>query len=204
MYYFDETIDTVIFDLGQVLLKYDWESYLASFSYDEETYQAVADAMFLNEDWERGDEGLVTEEEWEALFIENAPAYEQVIREVFSGIRQTISPLDYTEKWVQFFKEKGFRLYYLSNYSEKLHRETKKYMDFLEPFDGGIFSYKEKCIKPDSRIYEILLKRYQIRPERSVFFDDRKKNVDAARRLGIKGVVFTPDIPYKMLSGVHI
>ena len=55
-------------------------------------------------------------------------------------------------------------------------------------------------MKPDPRIYRILLERYDIAPERAVFFDDRPDNVEAARREGIRGIVFTQDIPLQFLA----
>ena len=194
-------IRNIVFDLGKVLLQYDWESYLRSFSFDEKTYEIIADAIFRNPDWETGDAGTVTPEEWEELFVENAPDYESDIRRVFAGIRKTISPMLYTEEWIHYFRQWGLKLYFLSNYSEKLHQDTLEHMSFLNDFDGGVFSYEVKCIKPDLRIYQILLERFRLEPSETLFFDDRPENIEAAKKLGIHGVVFTPKIVYDMLQG---
>ena len=78
-------MNTVIFDVGNVLVGYDWQSYLRTFQYSEEIYERVADAVFRNEDWLEGDIGRVSTEEWLKLFIENAPEVEPQIREVFEG-----------------------------------------------------------------------------------------------------------------------
>ena len=56
--------------------------------------------------------------------------------------------------------------------------------------DGGILSCREKVIKPDAEIYRILLSRYSLKAEESVFIDDTGKNVDAAEALGIHGICF--------------
>lgn len=198
----DDRIRNIVFDLGKVLLSYDWESYLESFKFDKKTYEIMADAIFRNRVWEMGDEGIVTPDEWIELFVKNAPLYEAEIRDILSGIKKTISPMDYTNDWIQYFKNKGYHLYYLSNYSEKLYIETKHDMKFIEEFDGGIFSYRVKCIKPEEKIYRILLDTYQLNPKETLFFDDRKENVSTAIKMGIQGVVFTPDIAYNMLKGV--
>lgn len=192
-------INTVIFDLGNVLVKYDWETFLQTFGFPERTYRAVADAMFLNDVWQQGDAGLLPEEELR-LFIEQAPAYETEIREVFEKLAGCVSKYAYTDPLIAYFREKGFKIYYLSNYSEDLYRKTKNELSFIESFDGGVFSYQEKCIKPDKRLYEILLERYQIVPEQALFLDDRKENIDAARALGIQGEVFTEDL-WKQILG---
>lgn len=192
--YIPDGADTLIFDIGNVLLRYDWESLLDSFSFAPEVRQKIASAVFLNADWERGDKGGITPEEWRELFVENAPELKEEICRVYGKLEGTIRPFPYTKELVRTLKERGYQLYYLSNYSQYLLQETEKYMDFLEEFDGGIFSYTVQCIKPDSEIYRILLKRYGIVPERAVFFDDRPDNVEAAERLGIHGIVFTPEV----------
>ena len=199
--YIEKGVKNVVFDLGQVLLKYDWEGYLHSSGYEGELFEIIADAIFRNQDWVTGDAGTVTPEEWGQLFVENAPEYEADIRKVFSGIRNTISQFPYVKRWIDLLKKEGYRLYFLSNYSEKLHKDTVHHMDFMEEFDGGIFSYEVKCIKPDLKIYELLLEKYHLNPEETIFYDDRKENVDAALKLGIKAKIFTPEIAYGMLQG---
>ncbi|MBS4980245.1 MAG: HAD family phosphatase [Lachnospiraceae bacterium] len=192
--------DTVIFDLGKVLADYDWESYLKQFSFDEKTYRIVADAVFLNEAWVLGDRGVVTPEEWLQCFIQNAPDYEAEIRRVFEGLGGCIHKFSYTDRLIAHFREKGYRIYYLSNYSEGLYEATKEELGFINDFDGGVFSYKEKCIKPEEKIYKILLTRYNIKPENAVFFDDRPENVEAAKLLGIQGVLFSPEVVREYLG----
>lgn len=185
--------NTVIFDLGKVLVQYDWETYLSSFQFDETTYEVIANAVFLNEDWEKGDEGTPADE-WLQLFIENAPQYEAEIREVYENLGDCVYPFNYTLDFVEYFEEKGYRIFFLSNYSDGLYEKTKEKLSFIEAFDGGIFSYREKCIKPDKTIYKLLLERYDICPEEALFFDDREDNVAVAKELGIQGIVFTPEV----------
>lgn len=192
--------DTVIFDLGKVLADYDWESYLRKFSFDEETYQILADAVFLSEAWIWGDRGIVTKEEWLQCFIRNAPDYEEKVCQVFEGLAGCVHKFAYTDHLIAYFRERGYRVYYLSNYSEGLYEMTRKEIGFIDSFDGGVFSYKEKCIKPEEKIYKILMARYNIKPENAIFFDDRPENVEAARRLGIQGVVFTPEVVKEYLG----
>ena len=62
----------VIFDLGNVLVRYDWETFLSSFQFDETTYQAVANAIFLSDVWQQGDAGLPPEEKLR-LHMKEAP-----------------------------------------------------------------------------------------------------------------------------------
>lgn len=183
-------IDTVIFDLGNVLAEYDWQGFLGTFGYDRKTYDAVAHAVFLNEDWVNGDAGQISAGDWMQSFIDNAPDYAKQIEEVYASLGGCIRRFEYTDSWIARLRERGMRLYYLSNYSEGLYEKTKDQLSFIDTFDGGIFSYKERCIKPDTEIYLRLLKRYKIVPEHAVFYDDRIENVEAALKLGIHGRLF--------------
>ncbi|KMZ54948.1 HAD family hydrolase [Dorea sp. D27] len=200
MEYLGKKIDTVILDIGNVLIDFAWEDYLASFRYSQDTYETVANAMFRNEDWSMGDSGLVTTSRWLELFIENAPDAESQIREVFADFGRSIVPYPFTEAWIRYLREQGARLYYLSNYSEEMYRQSEEQLAFLHMLDGGIFSWKERLMKPDPAIYSLLIERYAITPESAVFFDDCRENVEAARKSGINGVLFTTDIPLRMLE----
>ena len=132
--------------------------------------------------------------------IVNDPEIEEDIRKVFEGFGAAIVPYPVTERWLSYIREKGMKMYYLSNYSDEMYCQSEEQLSFLKTFDGGVFSWKEKCMKPDPKIYEILLKRYKIVPEQALFFDDRPENVEGARKVGINGVVFNTDIPLQMLE----
>ena len=198
--YLTEKIDTVIFDIGNVLIHFAWEDYLRDLGYEGEMFDRVADATFRSDDWDKGDSGLYTTREWLDSFIENDPEIEADICKVFEGFGATIVPYPVTEQWLQYFRDKGMKMYYLSNYSDEMYRQSEESLSFLKTFDGGVFSWEEKCMKPDPKIYEILLKRYRIVPERALFFDDRPENVEGARKAGINGIVFNTDIPLQMLE----
>lgn len=65
---------------------------------------------------------------------------------------------------------------------------------------GGVFSYEEKCIKPEEKIYKILLERYDIKPEDALFYDDRDENTAKARELGICGITWVPGMEKTILK----
>lgn len=190
--------EAIIFDIGNVLVSFSWEEYMHSLGFEKEVCEHVVNAMFRNEDWEEGDLGKITTAKWLELFIQNDPGYETQIRRTFENFGGTITPFEYTKPWIARLKQEKKKLYFLSNYSEEMYRQTKEKLDFLDDFDGGIFSWEEKCMKPDEKIYKILIDRYQLTPEKCVFFDDRAENVKAAVRAGMKGFIFLPDISLQL------
>ena len=183
-------IRSIIFDIGNVLAAFDWAGNLKKFGFPEEEYEAIANALYRSSDWDEMDRGVLTIEEMLTRFCRNAPQYADDIRRVIQDYAGHISQYPYAKQMIRDMKERGYKVYYLSNYGEYGFEQTKDQLDFLEMMDGGILSYKVKLIKPDKWIYLDLMERYNIVPEEAVFFDDNIKNVEAACRLGIHGIQF--------------
>ncbi|MDY5021292.1 MAG: HAD family phosphatase [Blautia sp.] len=183
-------VKNIIFDVGNVLVKYDWQGYLKSFGFPEEKYNRIARATFCNESWNERDKGLLSEEEYEAMFIANAPEYAEDIREVMRRSPECIHPQPYAKTWVQYLKNQGYGIYILSNYSTYMLEHNRPDMKFLEFADGEIFSCNVGEIKPHAAIYRLLLERFSLDPSQCVFLDDRVENCEAARKQGIKAIVF--------------
>ena len=183
-------IKNIIFDVGNVLVEYNPDGLMHRLGFDEETLQAVNQAVFQNELWNESDRGVLSPEELLEAFIANNPAYEKEIRQVIDAVGDTISLMPYTVEWVKGLKEKGYHLYILSNYAEYTYEKTSHKMEFLPYMDGVVFSYRCKLIKPEKEIYEYICKTYELKPEESVFLDDRKDNVEAARNMGMHDIVF--------------
>ncbi len=183
-------IDTVIFDIGNVLTDFRWKDFIDGFGYSEEVKERIANAAFGSDAWNDFDRG-VDEETVLKEFIENDPGVEKELREAFSDISGTIKMFDTSIPWLEELKEKGYRRLILSNLSAKTVRECAKDLEFFDHVDGGILSYRVGIIKPDPAIYELLIKRYGLIPENCVFIDDREENIETARSLGMHGIVFT-------------
>ena len=183
-------ITTIIFDIGNVLAAFDWPASLRKWGFPEEEYETIADALYRSEDWNEMDRGVLTIEEMLTRFCNKAPQYAEDIRKVIENFADTIHQYPYVKPMIHELKERGYKVYFLSNYGEYTYEKTKGELDFIELMDGGIFSYKMKLIKPDKWIYLALLEKYGIQAEEAVFFDDNVKNVEAACRLGIHGIVF--------------
>ena len=98
---------------------------------------------------------------------------------------------DYSEKLMIDLKAKGYKVYLLSNYPDKLSDMHWSKFKFLKQMDGYIISSKVKLIKPNPEIYKLLESKFGIKLSESIFVDDRQINVDAAEKLGMKGILFT-------------
>ncbi|RDU23892.1 HAD family hydrolase [Anaerosacchariphilus polymeriproducens] len=184
-------IDTIVFDIGMVMVNFCWEKYLRSFQYSEDLYQSIAEAMFLSPQWNEYDRGELTDQEMLALFIRNRPEYKKQIKEVFANLGKTIEVYDYTENWIRRLRAKGYKVYYLSNFSKRTLVQGEKEMKFHKEMDGGLFSFDIKKIKPEREIYQIFIEKFNIKPERAVFLDDNRKNLEGAKPFGFHTILFT-------------
>lgn len=183
-------IKNIVFDIGNVLAGWNWREYYESFHYGSEVTERLARATVLNPLWGEFDRGEMDEEVLLGKFIENDPGLEKEIRKVRENIHDMLGRYDYAIPWLQELKDRGYKLYYLSNFSRKAHVECSHVLDFLPLMDGGILSYQEKLIKPDPAIYQLLLKRYGLKASECVFLDDTPQNVEEAVRQGMAGIVF--------------
>ena len=92
--------------------------------------------------------------------------------------------------YISQLKDKGYNLYILSNIAKESYEHVKSTIDIDKVFKGGVYSYQEKLLKPDRKIYELIVDRYYLNKNETMFFDDKQKNVDAACEFGLKGVLF--------------
>lgn len=183
-------IRNIVFDIGNVLVVFRWREYFAEFGYPQETYLRLCKATALSPVWNEYDRGVWTEEEVLQAFIANDPEIEPQIRETLSNLKGLLVMYDYAVDWVKELKAKGYGVYYLSNYSWPAYRDCEEELAFIPYMDGGILSYREKVIKPEAAIYNLLMDRYGLKAEECVFLDDTEKNINGALAVGMKGIVF--------------
>ena len=90
---------------------------------------------------------------------------------------------------VDQLKQLGYQIAILSNSIEP-HAEVNEEMGVYTPFPTVVLSHEVGMIKPDPEIYLYTLKKLSVNPEESIFIDDLGENIEAARNLGMKGIVF--------------
>ena len=184
-------IKTIIFDIGNVLVDFRWRKVYESFGLSEEDIEKLADATVRHQAWLDLDQGIITTEEAEAAYIQEAPEYREYIERIYQDMTPMLVQFDYAIPWIKELKEKGYRIYILSNWSDPAYKACKdNALNFLPLVDGVVFSYKELLVKPDRRIYELICNRYEINPEEAVFLDDSEPNIKAARAYGLHGIHF--------------
>lgn len=184
-------IETVIFDLGNVLINWDRKNLYRKIFKDEDKMNYFLDNV-ATMDWnEQQDAGRL----WSVatdILVRQHPAFEPEIRAYFDRWTEMLDGA--IEGTVEILKEihesKRYRLYALTNWSDELFHHAIERFDFLELFEGIVVSGREFMKKPDLRIYHLTLNRYNIKAETAVFIDDSQRNIDAAKQLNIHGIHF--------------
>ena len=183
-------IQNLIFDLGNVLLKFNPGEYLAGLFEDPELVRRLHRAVFSSPEWYMLDRGVLTQEEAVARLTRQYPDLAPEIRLTFADAFSILKPIPSNVEVVRSLKKSGYRLYILSNYSGDLFERTKEKMPFLPYMDGTLFSYTCHLTKPEPEIYQHLIQKFSLTPDRCVFLDDTKANVEAAEQAGIHGIHF--------------
>lgn len=186
----DGEIDTVVFDIGNVLTDFAWEGFLKAKGYDDEMIKRIARATVESDDWVEYDKGNLTNDEIVERFVENDPEIGDDLKNAFQNIDGIILKREKTIPWIRALKAAGYKVLYLSNFSKQALEGCPDAMAFLEETDGGILSYRDHVVKPDPAIYHLLEERYDLTPAKTVFIDDTPVNIEAARNLGWKGIIY--------------
>ncbi len=184
-------IRNIVFDLGNVLVDFDPKFYMQSFGFTEQEIQNLFRLVY-EDDWrlyDRGDYGSVTDL-CDAV-CKKHPAYASAFKKILCPEWVQIHTLkEETARYLSELKARGYRIYLLSNLSKESYDYVSSY-PFFALIDGGVYSYQEHICKPDRGIYEVLLSRYALRADETVFLDDAEANVEAANRLDIHGILFS-------------
>jgi len=181
-------IKNIIFDIGNVLLNFEPKVYVQS-KIIEDKVEEIYDSIFKSEEWPMLDRGTISEEEAKANIINRKIENEDFINSVFENWYDILTPIESSVEVLKKLKEKGYKVFYLSNFHLAAFEYVIKKYDFFELFDGGVVSYKENLIKPEKEIYEKVIHNYNINPSETVFIDDMQENVKVAMKQGIKGIV---------------
>jgi 2-haloacid dehalogenase len=185
-----EGVETVVFDLGGVLI--DWDPrhlYRKIFVSEEEVDDFLSTVATL--EWHNEQDRGRTLEEATALLISQHPEYGPEIEAYYGRWDEMFGdPIEGSLRVLQDLREQGHPLYAITNWPAETFPRARERWDFLGWFDDIVVSGEERATKPDREIYDVLVKRTGLDPATTVFIDDREPNVRAAGDLGFITVKF--------------
>ena len=189
-------IKNLVFDFGKVLVDYDFEHVIRDFFHQGDHLQEYCRIVLSDDFMNRCDLGVepledILRQEQQAhphlapqlqLFYDR---FDEFILGEMGGMRSLLEQL----------RQKGFRLYGLTNWSQKVHGIMRKY-EIFSLLDGWVISSEEHLIKPDVAIYDRLCSKYGLRAEECFFADDKPVNIEGALQAGMQAALFTTAAQY--------
>jgi 2-haloacid dehalogenase len=176
-------INTIIFDFGGVLI--DWNP---RHMYRDEFEESSEMEHFLNkvctEDWNLQQDKGRSLAEGTRILQDRFPGHVSKIQLYYDQWEKMIKGhIPQNVKVLRKLKDR-YKLYGLTNWSAETFPIVFKRFSFFKLFDGIVISGEEKLIKPDRKIFELILERYHLKAKCSLFIDDNMNNIQAAKEIG--------------------
>lgn len=182
-------IRNIVFDLGNVIVKYDPDMVVHSLIRDPEDAEFLKNRVFGTQPWLDLDRGIISIPE----------AMKRMNRDIPSRLHPECAlllmdwykyflPVESVCEYILGLKAKGYRLYLLSNLAER-YNDYREQIPILKSFDGLMFSFEEHLLKPEPEIFERLFSKFGLLPEESFFIDDTEANIEAGKKMGMNGYV---------------
>ena len=180
----------VVFDLGNVLIRWDRALLYSQLIADPEELEWFLDNVMTLEANRRLDEGTPLAE-MTAEVAAAHPDHHDLVMIFAERWRETLGgTIDGTVAIVDELAAAGVTMFALSNWGADTFAMVEPEFEFLERFDGLVISGREGVTKPDPRIFDILCERHGFEPEHAVFVDDSPANVATALSLGFDAILF--------------
>lgn len=181
------SIKNIVFDLGRVLIKFEPKEYIEQ-NVPEEKREDFYNGIFGSTEWLMLDRGTLSYEDAKKIFKERVPGADKQIDRLFDAdLFEILQPIEENVKLLPELKKK-YNLYILSNFHQPAFEHIFKKYDFFRLFDGHTVSCYYYLLKPEKEIYDILIDKFNLIPEETVFIDDTKVNIDACEKEGIRGI----------------
>ena len=198
-------IQSIIFDLGGVLIDWDPRYLYRKLISDEDQIEAFLSNV-CTMDWNEEQDAGRSFEEGIALLSERWPEYHSLIEVYYQRWIEMIGGAIYDSVDVlEALHSKEIPLFALTNWSAQTFPLIRDDFPFLNWFKGIVVSGEEKLKKPDPAVYQLILDRYRLEPAQTLFIDDNKRNIDAAAAMGLQTLHYTSSVEMaKSLSSLGL
>ena len=183
-------INSIIFDIGNVILDFKPLDYLISLFPEDEDILELHKQVFESEEWLKLDRGVITLQEAIEILSNRNPQQKDKIQRCMETWVGILTPKEDVIKILKKLDSKKYKLLLLSNFHDYAYAYIIDKYDFFGLFHGGVISYKEKLLKPEEEIYLSLINRYNIKPKEAIFIDDTIANIEGAQKLGFNAIQF--------------
>lgn len=186
------TISNVIFDIGNVIVRWDPRLIVERTFGEERASDDFIQSIFPGEGiWLPLNRGEISAREAMRRYQQKLDLTVEETDRLWFQILETMEPVSGTIELMDTLQKLGIRLFALSDNVHEIVTHLKSTYDFWRYFDDAVISAEVGMLKPETEIYLHLLTNFAIKAEETVFFDDVPKNVEGANSVGIKGILFS-------------
>ncbi len=183
-------LKNIVFDFGNVIVNYNPNQILNNYALKPTDHDLLKKVIFDSKDWLKVDAGTLTEDQATKIFLTKVhERLQSKVKQVMATWPQNADFYEPVFYLIRDLKEKGYHIYALSNTGIRFANFVKN-SAIGDYFDGFVFSAQEKLMKPDIRIYQKLLDRYNLAAKECLFVDDQLANTEAAAKLGMHAFTF--------------
>ncbi len=186
-------IRNIIFDIGNVLINFKPDQFLRRYINDELRIKEFITKVVKTELWLNLDRGIISLQEARDEYLERYPEESNLLLTFFDHWKEMLTPITHNIQILRELKANGYRIYLLSNYIQEAFDYVQDRNEFFTIVDGKIISSEIKSAKPEAKIYQKLLDKYNLNPEQCVFIDDVESNLHQAQSLKIKTIHYLKD-----------
>lgn len=185
------SIRSVIFDFGGVLLRWRPEEITRDFYSDHGLRDALKHAVFQHPDWIDMDRGTLSEDLAAERFAARMGRPPEEMRQLLERVRDSLTPIGESFAIVKSLAMQGIPLYALSNMPASTFSYLRDRYDCWGVFEGIVISGEIGMIKPEPDIFDYIARRYDLVPSETIFVDDHLSNVESGARLGFRTIHFS-------------
>ena len=183
-------IKTFVFDMGDVHMHFTPSVFADRYDLSPQDKELLIETVFNGADWALCDWGYLTEEQVAERACAKLPErMHEAVWGTAAGWFDPVLPVEGMADILRRIKKAGYGLYLLSNAGNQ-HRNYWPHVPGSEYFDGVLASSYEKIVKPMPQIYELLLKRFDLKAEECLFIDNNGQNLAGAALCGMQTLHF--------------
>lgn len=184
------SIKNIVFDMGGVLIDFDPKRALSCHFQSKDEQKLVSEAVFKSAEWLQMDKGTMSVDDSLQKMCSRLPSnLHSEVRKMVLEHEKEMPPIKEMEPIVKALKNKGYKIYLLSNVPAWFY-EFKKSVPAFKYFDGMVISSDYHELKPGKELYNILFDKYSLIPNECFFIDDTISNIQAAKDLGMETFLF--------------
>lgn len=186
----ESKVKNLVFDFGRVLVDYSFEDFLEPLLGSREKASWFMKHVYTDEVDRRYAKELRPTRHYTNELKREWPEFEHTLEALETSYPEIVTgEVPGMRELLKSLKDKGYRLYGLSNWSSHVY-DTLEHYKIFDLLDDRMISCEVHQVKPDVEIYHTFLKKFDLNPEECVFTDDKLENVEGAKAAGMHAIQF--------------